>query len=51
MLRIALVEYINTRPFLDGLEKEFYPGEVELLCMPPAACGRALQDKSCGKAA
>lgn len=47
MLRIALVEYINTRPFLDGLEKHFSPGEVELLTMPPAACGIALKEDRC----
>lgn len=47
MLRIALVEYINTRPFLDGLEKHFYTGEVELLTMPPAKCGVALKEGTC----
>ncbi len=47
MLRIALVEYINTRPFLDGLEKHFSAEEVSLLCMPPAACGTALQKGDC----
>lgn len=47
MLRIALVEYINTRPFLDGLEEHFNPGEVELLTMPPADCGIALKDDRC----
>ena len=44
MITIALVEYINTRPFLDGLEKHFGPEEVKLLLLPPAECARALQD-------
>jgi chorismate dehydratase len=44
MLSIALVEYINTRPFLDGLEAHFGPDEIELLLLPPADCARALQD-------
>jgi len=47
MLRVALVEYINTRPFLDGLENHFSPGEVELLTMPPVACGIALKENRC----
>jgi len=44
MIRIALVEYINTRPFLDGLEATFAPGELELLLLPPADCARALNE-------
>jgi chorismate dehydratase len=43
MLTVALVEYINTRPFLDGLEAHFGADEMELLLLPPADCARALQ--------
>ncbi|MEM9984649.1 MAG: menaquinone biosynthesis protein [Bacteroidota bacterium] len=44
MIRIALVEYINTRPFLDGLVDHFHAEEVELLLLPPMDCARALQE-------
>lgn len=44
MLTVALVEYINTRPFLDGLEAHFGADEMELLLLPPADCARALQN-------
>jgi chorismate dehydratase len=47
MLRIALVEYINTRPFLDGLEKHFQAEEVELITLSPSACGIALKEGKC----
>lgn len=43
-IRIALVEYINTRPFLDGLERYFEPGEVELHLLPPMDCAKALRE-------
>lgn len=44
MLTVALVEYINTRPFLDGLEAHFEADELEPLLLPPADCARALQN-------
>lgn len=44
-MNIALVSYINTRPFLDGLEAEFGDGEeVHLHLLPPSDCARALFD-------
>ncbi len=44
-MNIALVSYINTRPFLDGLEREFGEGEeVTLHLLPPSDCARALFD-------
>lgn len=47
MIRIALVSYINTRPFIDGLNTVFEPGELELLLLPPAACAEALKAGRC----
>lgn len=42
---IALVSYINTRPFVDGLEAAFAGREeVRLHLMPPSSCARALFD-------
>ncbi len=42
---IALVSYINTRPFVDGLEEEFRENEaVRLHLLPPSDCARALFD-------
>jgi len=42
MPRIALVSYINTRPFIDGFEKFFPDGKVAFDLMPPADCARSL---------
>jgi chorismate dehydratase len=47
ILRIALVEYINTRPFLDGLEQEFHGHEIELQLLPPSQCAVALREGRC----
>lgn len=42
---IALVSYINTRPFVDGLEAEFRGNDsVRLHLLPPSDCARALFD-------
>lgn len=42
---IALVSYINTRPFVDGLEQAFAgQEEVRLHLLPPSDCARALFD-------
>jgi chorismate dehydratase len=46
-LRVALVSYINTRPFTDGLQSVFGPDEIELQLRPPADCGIALRDGLC----
>lgn len=45
--RVALVSYLNTAPFLEGLRAYYDQNEVELLLMPPAACARALRDDLC----
>lgn len=46
-MRISLVSYINTRPFLDGLEQYFGPDEVSLSLLPPSACARSLHAGEC----
>ncbi|RMG26658.1 MAG: hypothetical protein D6730_08660 [Bacteroidetes bacterium] len=45
MLHIALVSYINTRPFMDGFEHAFGPEEVSLHLLPPAQCAVHLAQK------
>ncbi|MDB4285744.1 menaquinone biosynthesis protein [bacterium] len=47
MLNITLVSYINTRPFIDGIMKEFSESEVKLTLVPPADCAQELQDGNC----
>lgn len=46
-LRVALVSYINTRPFTDGLQSVFNPDEIELQLRPPAECAVALREGLC----
>ena len=42
---IALVSYINTRPFVDGLEATYgKDGDIRLHLLPPSDCARALFD-------
>lgn len=43
-IRIALVSYINTRPFIDGLEHHFQANEIALEVVPPIACARSLRE-------
>jgi chorismate dehydratase len=50
MTRIALVSYMNTRPFMDGLEHFFSPEELSLELLPPAQCATALADGTCAMA-
>jgi chorismate dehydratase len=50
MIRIALVSYMNTRPFLDGLNKHFGPDELALDLLPPAECATALASGRCAMA-
>lgn len=45
MLEIALVEYINTRPFMDGLTRYIPEDQLKLHLLPPADCARALRDQ------
>lgn len=47
MLDIALVSYINTRPFMDGLGKVFDKSEARLHLMPPADCATYLAEGNC----
>lgn len=43
MIDIALVSYINTRPFIDGIERLFGEDEISLRIVPPSECARALK--------
>jgi chorismate dehydratase len=47
MIKAALVSYLNTKPFLEGLEESFLPGELEILLLPPAECAQALAHGEC----
>jgi chorismate dehydratase len=42
-MRIALVSYINTTPFTDGLRHVFSDQEVQLSLLPPADCAKGLK--------
>ena len=42
-MRIALVSYINTTPFTDGIRHVFDEKDVNLNLLPPAECAQALQ--------
>ncbi len=44
ILDIALVSYINTRPFMDGFEHVFSKEEVNLNLLAPAKCSVHLQN-------
>ena len=41
-MRIALVSYINTTPFTDGLRASFPEENIQLNLLPPADCAKAL---------
>ena len=43
----ALVSYINTRPYIEGLRKFFSPEELELKLLPPAECAPELLAGRC----
>lgn len=47
MIRIALVSYFNTRPFIDGLQRRFREGELELKEVPPSGCAKLLHEGAC----
>lgn len=47
MIKAALVSYLNTKPFLEGLEASFPSNELEILLLPPADCARALANGQC----
>lgn len=46
-LKISLVSYINTRPFIDGIESEFSEDEVSLRLLAPSACATDLLSGNC----
>jgi len=41
MLRLAAVSYLNTKPFLKGLQAEFLATELNIRLLPPSHCARA----------
>ena len=41
MIRLAVVSYLNSRPFVEGLRQVFAPDELEVIERVPAQCGRA----------
>lgn len=45
MLDIALVSYLNTRPFMDGFDKLIPPDTARFHLVPPAACAAMLREK------
>jgi chorismate dehydratase len=47
MIRIALVSYFNTRPFIDGLHHWFGEDEMEIHEVPPAQCAAELREGNC----
>jgi chorismate dehydratase len=47
MIRIALVSYFNTRPFMDGLQHAFEAEELQLQEVPPSECALRLQEGKC----
>ena len=47
MIKVALVSYFNTRPFIDGLNHWFGKDEIELLEVPPSQCAVELKNGTC----
>ena len=47
MIRIALVSYFNTRPFIDGLNHWFGQDELLLKEVPPSVCADELRQGAC----
>lgn len=45
MLDIALVSYLNTRPFMDGFDKLINPEAARFHLVPPSTCGIMLREK------
>lgn len=43
-LRVAAVSYLNTKPFLAGLEQVFQEDELAIELLPPAACTTAFAE-------
>lgn len=49
-MKVALVSYLNTMPFIDGITGEFGSDELQMFRVPPAECARMLEEKSCDMA-
>lgn len=49
-MKIALVSYINTRPFMDGLSAAFSPQDLQLDLRPPMECAQSLLEGNCDMA-
>ena len=47
MLKISLVSYLNTKPFLEGLVEVFGPNKISLNLLPPADCAGSLKRGEC----
>jgi chorismate dehydratase len=47
MIRIALVSYFNTRPFIDGLNHWFGQDELQISELAPSDCAEALKRGDC----
>ena len=47
MLRVTLVSYLNTKPFVEGLYREFFPEEMEIDERSPSGCASALMKGEC----
>ncbi|MBX7243444.1 MAG: menaquinone biosynthesis protein [Bacteroidia bacterium] len=45
-MKIALVSYINTRPFMDGLTRFFSDEECSLQLLAPSACAKSLKERA-----
>lgn len=39
-MRLAVVSYLNSRPFVEGLQQAFAPDELQVIEAVPAECGR-----------
>ena len=46
-VRCTMVSYLNTKPFLDGLENEFQKGELEIRLANPADCAKDFAQGNC----
>ena len=47
MIDIALVSYINTRPFMDGFEAKIKDREIRFHLLPPVDCATHLHQGKC----
>lgn len=45
--RLALVSYLNTKPFIEGLDHFFSSEELDLRLLPPSDCPRELAAGNC----